>query len=100
MFAMNIAFAQQPETKVTLGIKPGYFFSSKGKGVLVDDIIEGNAAEKAGIQAGDIITAFDDKPITTIFKYKDMLGQYKPGDKVKVTVQRKEQTIVLDAQFQ
>ena len=95
----NSAIAQQPKTKVTLGIKPGYFFSSKGKGVLVDGVIEGKSATKAGIKEGDVIVAFDGKPITTIFEYKDALSLYRSGDKVKVTIKRGKTELVVDAVF-
>lgn len=95
-----LTIAQQPETKVTLGIKPGYLFSIQGKGVLVDEVIDGRAAQKAGIQDNDVITQFDDEVIKTIFDYRDLLNQYKPGDKVKVTVRRKETLLVLEAIFQ
>ncbi|MBX2902896.1 MAG: PDZ domain-containing protein [Chitinophagales bacterium] len=95
----NSAIAQQPKTKVTLGIKPGYFFSSKGKGVLVDGVIEGKSAAKAGIKEGDIIVAFDGKPITTIFEYKDALSLYRSNDKVKVTIIRGKDELVVDAVF-
>ena len=94
------AAAQQPETKVSLGIKPDYFYHFKGKGVKVGGIVAGKAAEHAGIKEGDIITALDDKPIETIYVYRDMLQTYNKGDKVKVTLNRKGQVINTNAVFE
>jgi S1-C subfamily serine protease len=94
------AMAQQPETKVSLGIKPDYFYHFKGKGVKVGGVIAGKAAALAGIKEGDIIVSMDDKPIETIYVYRDMLQTYNKGDKVKVTLTRKGQTITTSAVFQ
>ena len=40
-----------------------YFGSRDGKGVLVLDVTDGSAADKAGIRAGDVITRLGDKSI-------------------------------------
>ncbi len=92
--------AQQPDTKVTLGIKPDYMYHFKGKGVKVGGVLAGQAAEKAGIKEGDIIVSMDDKPIETIYVYRDMLQTYKKGDKVKVVLTRKGETVTTNAVFQ
>lgn len=62
------------------------------KGIYVANVQSGSAASKAGIQAGDVITKFDDKEIET---YKDFLSQLyakKPGDSVKLTINRNGST--------
>lgn len=93
------AFAQQPKTKVTLGIKPDYMYTFKGEGVRVNGLVEGQSAEKAGIRAGDIIVAFDDNKIKDIFAYRDQLSRYNPGDRVKVTLNRDGQVFAVNIQF-
>lgn len=92
-------FAQQPKTKVTLGIKPDYMYTFKGEGVRVGGLVSGHTAEKAGIREGDVITAFDDKKIKDIFAYRDALSQYAPGDRVKLTVNRGGQVFAVPIQF-
>lgn len=92
-------FAQQPKTKVTLGIKPDYLYTFSGEGVRVKGLVEGHSAQKAGIREGDIIVAFDDKKIKDIFAYRDRLSEYNPGDRVKVTVNRDGQIFYVNVQF-
>ena len=75
------------------------------EGVYVYQVVEGSAAEKAGIRQGDIITAIDGKSVTSMSQLKENLAYYKAGDKGKVTFQRlgdgyKEKTVevTFDAQ--
>ena len=75
------------------------------EGVYVYQVVEGSAAEKAGIRQGDIITAIDGKTITSMSQLKENLAYYKAGDKGKITFQRlsegyKEKTVevTFDAQ--
>ena len=99
VFASGKLFAQQPETKVTLGIKPDYWYTMDGTGVRLKGVVKGEIAEKLGMQEGDIILAFDDKPIKDIFAYKDLLSKYSSGDKVKVKVRRDKKIIYFNATF-
>ena len=71
---------------VTLGIMPDYTFA--GSGVKVDGVSEGRPAQKAGLQAGDIITALGAHKVTSIENYIEALGQFKKGDSTTVTYQR------------
>jgi putative serine protease PepD len=48
----------------------------------------GTAAEKAGLKAGDVVTALDDHQIATGDDLSAAINSYKPGDQVKVTYQR------------
>lgn len=54
-------------------------------GVFVNSVIEGLAAEKAGIKKGYVITKFDGYTVTTIAQLQDRLQYYKEGEKVSVT---------------
>ena len=93
------AFGQQPKTRVTLGIKPDYMYTFKGTGVRINGLVEGGTAQKVGLRAGDIITAFDDHSIKDIFAYRDLLSQYSPGDEVKISVNRDGQRFVVPIRF-
>lgn len=93
----QLAYSQKPDTKVNLGIKPDYFFS--GTGVHVKDVIVGKPAQIAGIKGGDVITAFDERKISDIFHYRNMLNDYTSGDKVKVTVKRNQKSLSFDVKF-
>ena len=57
-------------------------------GVLIESAIEGQAAEKAGIQAGDVVTHVGDKPVSSPHDLLFAVLDYKPGDKIKLTVNR------------
>jgi len=91
--------AQQPDTKVTLGIKPDYWYTMKGDGVKVKDVIKGQTAEQTGLKAGDIISAFNNKKIKDIFAYRDMLQTFSPGDSVLITVLRNKKSIYFRTRF-
>jgi serine protease Do len=64
----------------------------KPTGALVRGVEAGSPAEKAGVEAGDIITRFDGK---TVEKYSDLprlVGGTKPGSKSSMTVFRRGST--------
>lgn len=61
-------------------------------GVYVRTVVEGLGAEKAGIQAGDIITKLDGSSVSGYAQLKDALTYYAAGETVSVTVQRAEGT--------
>jgi serine protease Do len=58
------------------------------KGVRVESITKGSAAEKAGLKEDDIITKVGDKKITTTDELTEAIKKQKPGDKVDVTYLR------------
>lgn len=61
----------------------------KAQGALVRGVESGAPAEKAGIEAGDIIIKFDGKPIEKSSDLPRMVGNVKPGTKAVVTVFRR-----------
>jgi serine protease Do len=64
----------------------------KTQGALVRGVESGAPAEKAGIEAGDIITKFDGKPIEKSSDLPRLVGNVKPGTKAIVTVFRRGAT--------
>lgn len=61
----------------------------KPQGALVRGVESGAPAEKAGIEAGDIITKFDGKLIEKSSDLPRLVGNVKPGTKAVVTVFRR-----------
>jgi putative serine protease PepD len=57
-------------------------------GVKVVQVKAGSGAGSAGIQAGDVITAFDGKKVTSATQLRALIASHKPGDKVSVTIDR------------
>jgi len=64
-------------------------------GALINSLTAGGAAEKAGLQRGDIITAINGAPVRDSNGLRNEVGQMLPGSEVKVTLLRdaKEQTV-------
>ena len=65
------------------------------EGVFVYSVEEGSAAEKAGLQMGDVITKVDDRDISTMEDLNAAKKQYSAGDTVTLTVYRQGETITL-----
>jgi serine protease Do len=61
-------------------------------GALVRGVEAGSPAEKAGIEAGDIITKFDGKVIDKSSDLPRVVGSTKPGTKSAITVLRRGAT--------
>ena len=62
---------------------------AKAQGALVRSVETGSPAEKAGVEAGDIITRFEGKPIEKSADLPRMVGSVKPGSKASLTVWRR-----------
>lgn len=58
-------------------------------GALVAGVEKGGPADKGGLEAGDVITKFDSKPIVTSSDLPRVVGSTKPGKSVPVEVMRK-----------
>lgn len=100
MLVASFIYAQQPKTKVTLGIKLDYFFSGNDGGVKVKGLVAGKVAENAGIKAGDLIIGMDNTKIKGLFHYRDLLSEYTSGDKVKVKVKRQSEILYFNIRFE
>lgn len=61
----------------------------KAQGALVTGVEAGSPADKAGVEAGDIITRFDGKPIEKVADLPRLVGNTKPGTKSTMTVFRR-----------
>lgn len=61
----------------------------KPQGALVRSVEGGSPAEKAGVEAGDIITKFNGQMIDRATDLPRLVGNTKPGSKVNITVFRR-----------
>jgi len=82
------------------GHLPGHepYFGVGGKSVdsaEIGSVRPKSPAEKAGIEAGDIVVKFDGKEIKKFGELIDAVAECQPGEEVKVQVRRGEQTIDL-----
>jgi Do/DeqQ family serine protease len=65
------------------------------EGVYVAEVSDGSGAKAAGIEPGDVIIKIGDKKVHNMAELQESLTQYRPGDKVEVTLLRdkKEKTL-------
>ncbi|HRN94313.1 MAG TPA: M20/M25/M40 family metallo-hydrolase [Chitinophagales bacterium] len=83
--------------KVTLGIMPSY--ADNNLGLLVDGIVDGKPADKAGMKAGDIIVKIGDCEIKEVYSYMECLSKINPGEQKEITVVRDKNEIKLHVIF-
>lgn len=57
-------------------------------GVMVESVVQGSSAANAGIQSGDIITAFNGETITSTEQLSQLIKGHKVGDKVVIEIVR------------
>lgn len=69
----------------------------RDSGLRITGVREGSPAERAGLQAGDVIVEFDGKAVADIYAYTYALRDKKPGDAVKVVVERDGQRLTFNA---
>ena len=68
------------------------FGLSKAQGAIVNAVERGGPAEKAGVEAGDVILRFDGKTVTNSSDLPRIVGASKPGTKIAMQVWRKSAT--------
>lgn len=65
------------------------------KGVIVVEVVEGSPAEKAGIQANDVIISVNGQKVETAEQLKGIIRSYPAGSRVMVTIVRNGEKIEL-----
>jgi len=83
---------------------PAYFGvggTQHEQGCVITSVRADSAAARAGIAQGDVLLEFDGKKVKTFRDLVELIGQKKPGDRVKVLLRREGQLktveVVLDA---
>ena len=59
------------------------------RGIFVNQVNEGSAADQSGIEAGDVITAIDGHSVASVSELQEMVARHRPGHAVQVTYRRK-----------
>lgn len=65
------------------------------QGAYVEAVLEGSCAEKAGIQAGDIITGVGETQVETSAALQEAVKSYRAGDGVDFTLYRDGETLTV-----
>ena len=85
--------AKTDETTAFLGITGGTLDEDTASaynapaGIYVSSVASGSAAQRAGLQAGCIITGFNGEDVSTMEDLQAMIQKCAPGDNVKITAQ-------------
>jgi len=70
----------------------GIYSSTHPKGIVVDKVVKNSAAKKAGLLAGDVITAINGYNIRNVLDLKNTMSATQPGAVIKVEYIRNEKT--------
>ena len=65
---------------------------------VVTEVLDGGPASKAGIQPGDVIIQFGEEQIETFEALQLAVGVRRPGEKVKLIVQREDKKVELQVE--
>ncbi|MGZ4334269.1 MAG: YlbL family protein [Gaiellaceae bacterium] len=68
----------------------GYDVKLESEGALVDDVLAGSPAAKAGIQPTETIVSVNGKPVRNPGDLRRLLSTHKPGDTVRLGVRNAE----------
>ena len=69
--------------------------ATNGAGAQISSVGAGTPGEKAGLKAGDVITALDGKPITKADDLTAGVTAHAPGDKATLTIDRGGKTLTI-----
>jgi Do/DeqQ family serine protease len=71
------------------------FGVKSGEGVLIADVVQGGPAEKANLQAGDVILEFGGTPVNEVRHLQRLVAATKPGQAVQVKIKRQGKDLTL-----
>lgn len=74
-------------------------FDYEGEGLLVQDVRKGGAADEAGMDEGDIVTALDGQPVTDVARFRNAIARTAPGKKVRLEVWRDGSTRTMQVEL-
>jgi S1-C subfamily serine protease len=75
-----------------------FFGIKEGTGLLISSISEGDPAEKAGLEVGDVIVSADGKRTETINELIGIIQEKKEGEKVKIGILRDRKARSIDVE--
>jgi Do/DeqQ family serine protease len=74
---VQLANAFTPDIAESLGLE-------NAKGALVQQVVEGSPADKAGIKAGDVVTTVNGHAVTNASELRNTIGLLRIGEKVEL----------------
>ena len=64
------------------------FGVDRQRGVVITQVVEDSAAEKAGLKSGDVVTAVDGRPVNRAADLRNKVGMAPVGEKVTLSILR------------
>jgi len=71
-----------------------------GAGIRIAAVVEGTAAEQAGLRAGDIITYANAIPINTCSDMQELLESKSPGDRIVLKIHRPDRVFLITIELE
>lgn len=84
---------------LTPDLRASFNLDNTVKGVVVTDVMENSPADRAGLQRGDIITAYNDEPVIEASQFRNAVALAQPGTRVAMTVIRNSEKIQVQAEL-
>jgi Do/DeqQ family serine protease len=81
MLGVQLANQFTPEIAENLGLE-------NARGALVSQVVEGGAADKAGIKAGDVITSINGRNVANASELRNGIGLLRIGEKIDISLLR------------
>jgi Do/DeqQ family serine protease len=81
MLGVQLSNQFTPEIAQSLGLE-------NNRGALISEVVEGGAADKAGIKAGDVITSLNGRNVANASELRNSIGLLRIGDKVEIGLLR------------
>ncbi|HUU17467.1 MAG TPA: Do family serine endopeptidase [Sedimentisphaerales bacterium] len=79
---------------------PFFGLEKNAKGVLIPEVTEGSAADKAGIKHNDVVLELNGKPVESRDAFRNQIAMFKPDSQIQLVVwrdgKRKPLTVKLD----
>ncbi|MFO8087715.1 MAG: M20/M25/M40 family metallo-hydrolase [Bacteroidales bacterium] len=82
---------------VTLGVMPDHTF--EGKGMRIENVIQGRVSDEAGLKDGDVIIQMGEHEVTDIMSYMKALSKFKKGQTTTIQVKRGNNILEKQVQF-
>ena len=73
------------------------FGLDRHNGVVISKVIEGSAAEEAGLEAGDVVVGINGNPVKSASAMRNVVGMLRVGEKMKMEVIRNNKRKLITA---
>jgi hypothetical protein len=94
---MALMIGHGTSRRAALGVVPDFNSVDSRIGVAISGVSQASPAEAAGLQSGDVITSFNEKPMNNLQDLSDALSEANPGDKITLKIQRSGKPLQLHA---